>query len=118
MGAGRIHHWVLAVVHERVTFPPGDVDQFAEFQSNIMVSFAQLEGRSRKQQAGGIRAAKARGVYQGWARKLTAEQLTTARELIVTGVPKAQVGRQLGIDRSMLCRSLVRNPWSLSRLRA
>ncbi|MGX5359136.1 hypothetical protein [Kocuria sp. KH4] len=86
------------------------MDQFAEFQLNIMVSFAQLEGRSREQQAGGIRAAKARGIHQGWARKLTAEQLATARELITTWVPKAQVACQLGIDRSMLYRSLVRNP--------
>ena len=38
------------------------------------------------------------------------EQLATARELITTGVPKAQVARQLGIGRSTLYRSLARNP--------
>ena len=102
---------VVEFVHERVTFQPGDADPFAEFQLNIMASFAQLERAiTRERQAEGIRAAKARGVYQGRARKLTTEQLATARELLATGVPKAQVARQLGIDRSTLYRSLARNP--------
>lgn len=75
-----------------------------------MASFAQLERAiTKERQAEGIRAAKARGVYQGRARKLTTEQLATARELIVTGVPKSQIARQMGIDRSTLYRSLARN---------
>ena len=79
----------------------------------IGYSFAQLERAiTRERQAEGIRAAKARGVYQGRARKLTAEQLAQASELIATGVPKAQVARQLSIDRSTLYRSLARNPGS------
>lgn len=102
---------VVEFIHERVTFQPGDADPFAEFQLNIMASFAQLERAiTRERQAEGIRAAKARGVYQGRARKLTTDQLDTARELVTTGVPKAQVARQLGIDRSTLYRSLARTP--------
>lgn len=96
-------------ITERVTFSPGTTDPFAEFQLNIMASFAQLERAiTRERQAEGIRAAKARGVYQGRARKLAPEQLASARELMSTGIPKAEVARRLNIDRSTLYRILAR----------
>lgn len=42
---------------------PADADAFAQFQLNIMASFAQLERAiSKERQAEGIRAAKERGV--------------------------------------------------------
>ncbi|WP_448072073.1 recombinase family protein [Georgenia yuyongxinii] len=57
---------VVEFVNERVTFRPGTTDAFAEFQLNIMASFAQLERAiAKERQAEGIRAAKARGVYAG-----------------------------------------------------
>jgi len=98
---------VVEFIHERVAFRPGTTDAFAEFQLNIMASFAQLERAiAKERQAEGIRAAQARGVYTGRPRKLTAENLATARQLIETGVPKAQVARRLGVDRSTLYRAL------------
>lgn len=94
-------------IHERVSFQPGASDPFAEFQLNVMGSFAQLERAiSKERQAEGIRAAKARGVYKGRARKLSAEQLDEARKLIDTGVPKAEIARRLRVDRSTLYRAL------------
>jgi len=100
---------VVEFLNERVTFRPGAADPFAEFQLNIMASFAQLERAiTKERQAEGIRAAKERGVYQGRARKLTAEQLVEARDLIETGVPKAQIARRLDVDRSTLYRALAR----------
>lgn len=100
---------VVEFLNERVTFKPGATDPFAEFQLNIMASFAQLERAiTKERQAEGIRAAKERGVYQGRARKLTAEQLAQARELIETGVSKAQVARRFEVDRSTLYRALAR----------
>lgn len=100
---------VVEFINERVTFQPGAADPFAEFQLNIMASFAQL-GRAiaKERQAEGIRAAKERGVYKGRGRKVAVEQLAKARELIDTGVPKAEVARRFGIDRSTLYRSLAR----------
>lgn len=96
-------------IAERVTFTPGRADPFAEFQLNIMASFAQLERAiTRERQAEGIKAAQTRGVYQGRARKLTADQLTEARGLIGTGVPKAEVARRLSINRTTLYRALAR----------
>ncbi|PFG44898.1 DNA invertase Pin-like site-specific DNA recombinase [Georgenia soli] len=98
---------VVEFLSERVTFRPGATDAFADFQLNIMASFAQLERAiAKERQAEGIRAAKARGVYTGRARKLTAQDLANAREWIGAGVPKAQVARRLGIDRSTLYRAL------------
>ena len=96
-------------IAERVTFSPNTRDPFAEFQLNIMASFAQLERAiTKERQAEGIRAAKARGVYKGRTRKLTSEQLAAARELLSAGVSKAEVARRLDVDRSTLYRTLVR----------
>lgn len=101
---------IVEFINERVTFRPGATDPFVEFQLNIMASFAQLERAiTKERQAEGIRAAKERGVYKGRVRKLTAEQLGTAHELIKSGVPKAQVARRFGIDRATLYRTLARD---------
>lgn len=98
---------VVEFIAERVTFRPGAADPFAEFQLNIMASFAQLERAIAKERQGdGIRAAKARGVYKGRPRALTADHLEHARELIDAGVPKAEVARRLGVHRSNLYRAL------------
>lgn len=94
---------------EKASFRRDTRDPFAEFQLNIMASFAQLERSiSKERQAEGIKAAKARGVYKGRTPKLNPEQLAEARDLIKAGVPKARVARKLGIDRSTLYRALAR----------
>lgn len=96
-------------VAERVTFTPGTTDPFAEFQLNIMASFAQLE-RSiiKERQADGIQAAKARGVYKGRPRKLTDELLAEARALIDANVNKSEVAQRLNVDRTTLYRALLK----------
>lgn len=94
---------------ERVTFQPGAVDAFAEFQLNIMASSVQLERAiTMESQAEGIRAAKARGAYQGCTRKLTDGQLRQVLQHIAAGVPKAEVARRFGIDRATLYRAIAR----------
>jgi DNA invertase Pin-like site-specific DNA recombinase len=96
-------------IAERVAFTPGGRDPFAEFQLNIMASFAQLERSiTRERQADGIKAAKARGVYQGRPRKLTADVLAEAKVLIAENVPRVEVARRLNIDRTTLYRALNR----------
>lgn len=90
-------------VTERLSFSPGGEDPFAPFQLHLLGAVAQLE-RSliRERQRDGIEIAKANGVYRGRARKLAQEQITTARERVAAGVPKAKVARDLGCSRRVL----------------
>ena len=90
-------------VTERLTFSPDGEDPFATFQMHLLGAVAQLE-RSliRERQREGIEIAKTKGVYQGRARKLTPEQVTTVRDRVAAGVPKAKVARDLGCSRRVL----------------
>ena len=59
----------------------------------------------RERQAEGIALAKKRGVYEK-QRKLDADAIAQARELIERGVPKTKVARQLGVSRQTLYTAL------------
>ena len=78
-------------------------DPFATFQLHLLGAVAQLE-RSliRERQREGIEIAKANGVYRGRTRRLTPEQVTTAKRLVDDGVPKAKIARELGCSRHVL----------------
>lgn len=97
----------VGFVKERLFFARGDIDPFAEFQLNVMASFAQLEQAiTKERQAEGIAAAKKRGVYKGRAKALTTEQLDQASMDVSRGVPKTVIARKLGVHRSTLYRAL------------
>ncbi|MBO0596946.1 recombinase family protein [Nesterenkonia sp. E16_7] len=100
----------LRFVSEGVTYSPGDNDPYAKFQLHLLGSVAELE-RSiiRERQADGIAAAKARGVYLGRSPALSADDAATARRLVAEGVPKAEVARRYGINRSTLYRTVLRS---------
>lgn len=89
---------------EGLTFQAvGQADPLAIFQLQIMGAFAQLErALIRDRQREGIEAAKARGVYRGRSRRLTAEQVAAAQVDIAAGVPKAAIARRLGAARQTL----------------
>lgn len=93
---------------ERLTFRAGaGEDPFAQFQMNLMGSFAQFEREMiRQRQAEGIAAAKRRGVYKGRARLLGDEEIREVREQAARGVPKARIAREWKISRSTLYRYL------------
>ncbi|MGP5090722.1 recombinase family protein [Brachybacterium tyrofermentans] len=97
---------------ERLTFRAGDgEDPFAQFQMNLMGSFAQFEREMiRHRQAEGIAAAKKRGVYKGRARMHNDEQVLQMRAQAAQGVPKARIAREWGISRSTLYRYLDDQP--------
>jgi DNA invertase Pin-like site-specific DNA recombinase len=69
----------------------------------ILGSFAQFE-RSliRERQREGIAIAKAKGVYKGGKPKLTSEQVIEMRNMVITGIPKAEVARRFKISRETL----------------
>lgn len=93
---------------ERLTFSPDVDDPFATFQLHMLGAVAQLE-RSliRERQREGIDLARARGVYQGRARKLTQGQVAEAHDMVATGVPKARIARELGCSRRVLYDALI-----------
>ena len=99
---------------EGLTFQPTvRADPLAVFQLQVMGAFAQLErALIRDRQREGIAAAKARGVYEGRARRLSAEQVEHARAAIQAGVPKAAVARRLGVARQTLYTALHPDPAS------
>lgn len=90
-------------VTERLTFDPDSTDPFATFQLHLLGAVAQLE-RSliRERQREGIEIAKAKGTYQGRARKLNTRQIAEAARLAAAGVPKAKIARELGCSRRVL----------------
>ncbi len=94
-------------IAQRQTFAPGDGDAMERAMRQMMGVFAELE-RSviRERQAEGIAAAKKRGVYSGGMTKLTADEITSARERIALGVPKARIARMLNVSRQTLDRAL------------
>ena len=94
-------------IKEGQTYSADRTDALSQLMLNMLAAFAEFErALIRERQAEGIRIAKADGKYKGRARKLSPGQLAEARELISTGVPKAEVARRYGVDRSTLHRAL------------
>ena len=93
---------------ERLEFRAGAAeDPFAQFQMNLMGSFAQFEREMiRQRQAEGIAAAKARGVYKGRGRTHDDLTIQMMRDQAARGVPKARIAREHQISRSTLYRYL------------
>lgn len=103
VGKGAAVHFIK----EGQTYSPDTSDALSQLMLHMLAAFAEFErALIRERQAEGIRIAKAEGKYRGRARKLTPPQLDEARDLISTGVPKAEVARRYGIDRSTLHRAL------------
>ena len=94
-------------VKEQQSYSRDTDDAIGRLMLNLLGAFAEFERTLiRERQREGIRIAKAAGRYKGRNRKLTDDQITEARRLISTGVPKTTVARGLGIDRTTLYRML------------
>lgn len=95
-------------LNEQQTYT-ADSDPVSRFMLSILGAVAQLERELiRERQADGIAAAKARGVYD---RKpiLSPEQVSRAREMVDSGVPKAVVARRFEIARTTLYKYLAQS---------
>lgn len=94
-------------VKEQQTYSRDTDDAIGRLMLNLLGAFAEFERTLiRERQREGIRIAKAACKYKGRNRKLTDDQITEARRLISTGVPKTAVARQLSVDRTTLYRIL------------
>ncbi|WP_414672696.1 recombinase family protein [Kocuria sp. UBA1838] len=68
-------------------------DSCGEFTLTILAAVAQLErSMIREPQAEGIAQAKARGVYRGRPKALTADEVEEARRRVAAGVPALSRG--------------------------
>ncbi|PZE67267.1 hypothetical protein DEJ27_11545 [Curtobacterium sp. MCPF17_018] len=83
-------------------------DAIGRLRLNLLRAFAEFERTPiHERQRERIRIAKAAGKYKGRTRRLNNDQVSEARRLIGTGVPKIIVARNLGIDRTTSHRMLV-----------
>lgn len=95
-------------VKEGMKFSPDDSQgPFSKLLFHTLAAFAEFERDViRERQAEGIAKAKAKGVYKGRAPVLNPTQVEVARSRVSSGVPKAQVARDLGVSRQTLYRAL------------
>jgi len=89
-------------VKERLTFRGKDAPMDT-LMLTMLSAFAVFE-RSliRERQREGIAIAKAKGVYKGRKRSLTAEQVKQVRSLVAKGTQKATIARDFGVSRETL----------------
>ena len=84
-------------------------DPVAALMLGVLGSVAQFERAiMRERQAEGIERAKKRGAYKGRAPAMNETSIEQAREMVVMGVPKADVARRLGVSRATLYRYLTK----------
>lgn len=90
----------VAFVKERLTFT-GDDSPIQELLMNVIGSVAMFErALIKERQMEGIAIAKTKGVYKGRKKALSDEQILDLRDRAAAGVPKAELARQFGVNRS------------------
>jgi DNA invertase Pin-like site-specific DNA recombinase len=90
-------------VKENLAFDAVSNDPRATLLFSILSSFAQFERSiARERQREGIAIAKAKGVYKGGAKKLTAQQVADIKQRVAAGIPRARIAKDLGITRQTL----------------
>ena len=92
---------------ENLTFAPDQSSPMSTLLLSMLGAVAEFE-RSLilERQREGIAAAKARGVYRGRRPSLTTDQITEIRQLVSTGVPKAELARRYGVARETIYQAL------------
>jgi DNA invertase Pin-like site-specific DNA recombinase len=93
----------VTFVKNNLTFSGGTADPMAKLMLTMLAGFAAFErDLIRERQREGIALAKAKGVYKGRKKVLTAEQAREVREQAHAGMPKADLARAYGISRETL----------------
>lgn len=89
-------------VKNHLTFS-GKADPMAKLMMTMLAAFGEFErDLIRERQREGIAIAKAKGVYKGRKKALTAEQTAELVECARSGMPKAELARSYGISRETL----------------
>lgn len=92
---------------ESLTFGPDQFSPMSTLLLSMLGAVAEFE-RSLilERQREGIAAAKARGVYRGRRPSLSHDQAVEIRQLVSTGVPKAELARRYGVTRETIYQTL------------
>lgn len=87
-------------IKENLIFKQDNASPMVNLMLSVMGGFAEFE-RSliRERQREGIALAKAKGVYKGRKKALSAEQEQSLKNAVAAGKPKAQIAREFGISR-------------------
>jgi DNA invertase Pin-like site-specific DNA recombinase len=86
-------------VKNHLTFS-GHTDAMSKLMLTMLAAFGEFErDLIRERQREGIAIAKAKGVYKGRRRALSAEQANEVRRKVADGVPKAELARTYGVSR-------------------
>lgn len=94
-------------IKESQLYSPDSSDSMSRLLLQILGAFAEFERNLiRERQAEGIAIAKRTGKYRGHTRRVTASDMESIRKRLALGVPKAQIARELGVNRSTLYRTL------------
>jgi DNA invertase Pin-like site-specific DNA recombinase len=89
-------------VKNRLTFSV-KADPMGKHMMTMLAAFGEFErDLIRERQREGIAIAKAKGVYKGRKKALTAEQAAELVECARSGMPKAELARSYGISRETL----------------
>ena len=104
-------------VKNNLTFS-GKADPMAKLMLTVLAAFGEFErDLIRERQREGIAIAKAKGVYKGRKKALTAEQAAELVECARSGMPKAELARSYGISRETLYQYLRAGEPARARLR-
>jgi DNA invertase Pin-like site-specific DNA recombinase len=94
-------------VKNRMTFSPEAADPMGQLMLTMLAAFAEFErALIRERQREGIAIAKAKGVYTGRAKVLTADEGRELVEQARAGMPKADLARAYGVSRQTVYRYL------------
>jgi DNA invertase Pin-like site-specific DNA recombinase len=81
----------------------GEASPMATLMLSVMGAFAEFErSLMRERQREGIALAKARGVYRGRKKALSAEQIDDLRRRVAAGEKKSIIAREFGVRRGTL----------------
>jgi DNA invertase Pin-like site-specific DNA recombinase len=93
-------------IKEGLTFT-AEESPMSQLLLNVMGSFAEFErALIRERQREGVALAKARGVYKGRKRSLTAEQVEQLRGKVAAGDKKTALAREFSVSRETVHRYL------------
>lgn len=92
---------------ENLIFSSDKTSPMSDLLLSLLGAVAEFErALIRERQREGIAAARVRGVYRGRRPSLTPDQIAEIKQLIISGIPKAELARRYGVSRETIYQAL------------